>query len=397
MDPERKVAEPGEPLSNREAGLFTLIGLLLLLGAFMWWKSVPIFNTPQRFSIMFKDVGGLNQNAPVQINGMKVGAVESLELQGKDKVLVKVKINTESVRVPEGSKFNILTNGLVGAKYIEVTLPGNTDSQTAKLLNEKSVAPGKENLRSEIVLERLAKQLDTLDVDGTQSAIRRDMSRLANAAEDAALLSRKLYPAADRMHIVEDKIISMSASIHQTSGRVNKLLSNPQFAGDLKETALRAKEAATRVQLAIADISSTLEDEALRKDVVSALQELNGSTSNIEMAVQGLTKLGSDEVARADIKQIVSDARRTMTKVSDMVGKPGFGKEVRESLFQVKEAAARAEILAKQLTQILDKRAPLLQMMVGRPGRLKPEDKIPAGQVVQSEKTPVTYYTQRHK
>src|SRR5579883_3302581 len=118
----KSTKEPNDKITDREMGLFLIIGVLFLLGSWMWWKDLNIGPLPQRFKVVFSDVAGLSDNAAVQINGMRVGNVENIDLHGRNKVIVTVKITNTKIRVPSGSKATIYATGVIGAKYVEITL-----------------------------------------------------------------------------------------------------------------------------------------------------------------------------------------------------------------------------------------------------------------------------------
>src|SRR5579885_1970774 len=113
---------PVTPNYELRVGMFTVVALILLLWGWGWLKSYT-FKAPQRFTVQFHDIAGLNKNATVNINGVRVGVVDEIELKARGQVLVHPRITAPNVVVTRGSNFTIQTLGLVGAKYLEVTLP----------------------------------------------------------------------------------------------------------------------------------------------------------------------------------------------------------------------------------------------------------------------------------
>lgn len=350
-------------------GLFSAIAAICFLGAWMWLKDEPLTVPPQKFNVQFHDVAGLNSNGAVYINGVRVGAVEKIILRGKNNVLVKLKISDEHVRIPEGAKFDIFSNGAVGAKYVEITLP----DQGGKLLDEKSIVLGTDPIRTEFVIRKLAHELEQMDLATLEQQVHHGMHRVATAADAVAVLSKKLNPAATRAAVMEERVTALATEMQGTAKRLNRMLDDPAIAHDLKVTAQKARETAERVNIAMTKLDGMLGDQELRHDVVAALQNINQTADHIQNAVSGIESMTKDEAVRSDVKEIIKDAKQTMEKVEHLVSVPEFGHDVKGTLGRAKWALTRLGIVAKQLSQVLDKRAPLLHLLIGRPGKLEPE------------------------
>lgn len=77
----------------------------------------------QEITLVFDNVGGLIEGAPVRYAGVNVGTVAAVQLVGSQ-VLVKVRLNRELL-IPADSRFMIAATGILGDKYIEIQ-PGQT-------------------------------------------------------------------------------------------------------------------------------------------------------------------------------------------------------------------------------------------------------------------------------
>ncbi len=72
-----------KPNYELRAGMFTIGAVLLVMYGMSWLHGdsfSQLSHPPQRFIAQFHDVAGLNNNAPVNINGVRVGTVEKIEL-----------------------------------------------------------------------------------------------------------------------------------------------------------------------------------------------------------------------------------------------------------------------------------------------------------------------------
>ena len=94
----------------------------VVLGA-LNYNKLPFLNSGKTYSAYFAEAGGLNPEEPVQVSGMKVGQVSSVDLDGP-RVLVTFKVDS-GVHLGERTEAAIKTKTLLGAKFLEVTPRGD--------------------------------------------------------------------------------------------------------------------------------------------------------------------------------------------------------------------------------------------------------------------------------
>lgn len=187
------------PSYFQRVGFFTFIGVFLLLFGWSWLKGFSLLHPPQEFTVEFHDIAGLNNNAPVNINGVRVGTVAKIELKRKGLVYVHLKINTEEIRgVPKGSVFTIQTLGLVGAKYMEITLPEQEITDSTVLCSDASGEPekGQDPVRTELIVNKMATNIGSIDFAGIANDVKAKMERMAVAADSVSQTSKKFGDAA---------------------------------------------------------------------------------------------------------------------------------------------------------------------------------------------------------
>ncbi|MDR4509726.1 MAG: outer membrane lipid asymmetry maintenance protein MlaD [Candidatus Brocadiaceae bacterium] len=106
-------------------GVFIFCGILCMGFISVKLGKISLFND-NYYSVraIFSSVKGLKNNTVVEIAGVGVGKVESMELEDYE-VVVTMKIR-EGVNLQEDAIASIRTKGLLGEKYIEIT-PGGLD------------------------------------------------------------------------------------------------------------------------------------------------------------------------------------------------------------------------------------------------------------------------------
>lgn len=392
-----------KPNFELRVGLFTLLAAMILLWGWSWLKGFSL-QAPQRITVKFHDVAGLNTNAPVQVNGVRVGTVEKIELKGKGQVLCRLKIRAEDATIPEGSQITIQTLGLVGAKYIEITLPEvSPDQPSPPPIPSDSVIIGVDPARVELYMNKIAANLSHVsEALGSKSA---SMS-LARAAETSGDTMVKFKEAADKFNKNMDKLSEVTTNFNttankfsegansatsffdqgtqtmqrvsglaqdwqQTSHKVNKVLDNPAFSGDLKATAQLAKDTAEKVQQAIRDLNTTLTDKPVRDDLIAMLTKLATSTENIYHSMQIVKTLSKDENLRSDLKEVVANAKEAMTKANAVLGQDTFVSDARLTMAKLRTAADSVDLASQNINNLLGHKHIFLHMLFGG-GKSKP-------------------------
>ncbi len=133
-------------------GLFVLLGAMAVL--FLALKAANLltwnFRSDYEVSAKFDNIGGLKPGAAVKSAGVVVGRVKKIEFDGES-FQAKVTLALQSEHAfPKDSSLKILTSGLLGEQYLDVS-PG---------ADEKNLVAGDKigSTQSAVILENLISQ-----------------------------------------------------------------------------------------------------------------------------------------------------------------------------------------------------------------------------------------------
>ena len=133
-------------------GLFVLLGVVAVL--FLALKAANLltwnFRSDYEVSAKFDNIGGLKPGAAVKSAGVVVGRVKKIEFDGES-FQAKVTLALQSKHnFPQDSSLKILTSGLLGEQYLDVS-PG---------ADEKNLVAGDKigSTQSAVILENLISQ-----------------------------------------------------------------------------------------------------------------------------------------------------------------------------------------------------------------------------------------------
>jgi phospholipid/cholesterol/gamma-HCH transport system substrate-binding protein len=111
-------------------GLFILLGFAALAYLATQTTSVANFSQGPSYSLKarFTNVGQLKLRAPVKIAGVRIGSVESIEVDpAKLDAQVRLSIDRRYGQIPDDSSAAIFTSGLLGDQYVGIQPGGSPD------------------------------------------------------------------------------------------------------------------------------------------------------------------------------------------------------------------------------------------------------------------------------
>ncbi len=139
------------PMRDFIVGLFVFAGLSALTYLSMSVGGLSFHDSGGLLVYAtFDQIGGLKPRAPVAIAGVKVGQIQSIELNGDFRARVGIDLRKD-LQLPVDTSASIMTSGLLGDQYITLELGG--DDAVLKPGDEISIT------ESAVILERMIGKL----------------------------------------------------------------------------------------------------------------------------------------------------------------------------------------------------------------------------------------------
>jgi phospholipid/cholesterol/gamma-HCH transport system substrate-binding protein len=251
-------------MNRHERGLEFKVGIFVFAGLAMLGALVVQFGrlgeglkTYYPLTIRFNDASGLLKGSDVLLAGARIGKVAGgprLVREGNG-VAVPLKIY-DYVKIPEGSKFTVGSSGLLGDRFVNVTLPpgtptkflppnswinGSRESGIDDLTREGGALVG--DLRG--VVQKMDTTVTRLnqDVLSPEAAenLRSSVAHLNEATSNFAGASKKLGGVVDKADAAMDStkkaaddLQKVLSSATQGKGLLAALLTNQELANDLR-------------------------------------------------------------------------------------------------------------------------------------------------------------------
>ena len=210
-------------------GAFILGALLILTFiVFRIGDKDFLFSTTYRLQAPFDNVAGLGNGAEVRLGGVRVGAVDFIQLPGQagDKVLVAMNLESSTrMLIRKNSVVAIETEGLLGSKYVTITV----GSQEAPTVDDG------DTLQSQPPLEfaDLIRKTDGI-LDSTQSA-------LQNVNDATADMK------------------SITTKIDRGQGTAGALINNREIYNDMRATVTDTRETVSQAKAGMTSFQENMQ------------------------------------------------------------------------------------------------------------------------------------------
>ncbi|OFY68524.1 MAG: hypothetical protein A2V64_02200 [Bacteroidetes bacterium RBG_13_43_22] len=282
-----------------KVGAVALITIIVFIWLYNFLKGKDFFKSTAYYYCIYNEIGGLAESSPVEINGYKVGVVQSIDFvdETSGKLLVtfsvskdfKLPVNTVAEIVPvsiiAGMKVQFLFGDGPGFYEYEDTIPGKL---TASLLTtiESEFGP---------IKQRITNLLDVIDsviasVDEIMNPEFRDNldGTVANLNSATGSMSNILGEKETELKTALDNITRFSQMLSDNSPKLSSTISNLESVTDTLASAdLYASVKNLRVSLEETSLllenlnqgkgsaGQLLTDDSLYTNLSSSLESLN--------------------------------------------------------------------------------------------------------------------------
>lgn len=241
-----------------KVGVFVFAGLAMVAALVVQFGRLGEgFKTYYALNVRFNDASGLLKGSDVLLGGARIGKVAGgprLVHEGNG-VIVPLKIY-DYIKIPETSKFTVGSSGLLGDRFVNVTMPAGTP--TKFLAPNSNITGSRETGIEDLTreggalvgdLRGVVQKIDTTvsrlneDVLSKETAenLRSSVAHLNDATSAFAESAKKLGPVVDKADSAMDStkkaaddLQKVFTSATQGKGLLATLLTNQELANDLR-------------------------------------------------------------------------------------------------------------------------------------------------------------------
>jgi phospholipid/cholesterol/gamma-HCH transport system substrate-binding protein len=272
-----------------KTAILVIASILLFIWGYSFLKGKDLFTNYKTFYVEYDNVEGLATSAPVTLNGLAIGKINSIKVnETTGKLLIELQVKTD-FPISKSSTASMYEPGLIGGKQIAI-FPNFNDKEPA--------------------------------VDGQ---ILKGTTKLGMTAN----LADKLAP-------VQDKVEKMLVSIDKLVTGLNNVL-DEKGQQDLKKSLAELSQTMEQFHKASASVNSILDNNKNQiHGIVTDFNKVSGNFSKI-----------SDSLNKADLGKTVRNLNQTLAKVDGLMnglnsGKGTMGKMLKdEALYNNLQATSK--------------------------------------------------------
>jgi phospholipid/cholesterol/gamma-HCH transport system substrate-binding protein len=300
-------------------GLFVLVGLSVLAAGIFYVTGAGTIGPKYRLITYLPEVSGLANGAPVRLDGVEVGNVESIRLAPRTPGKIRDRNRNIEVVMRVGRRYendiltdstaSLVTEGLLGNRYVNISL-----GITGVPLKDGQEVPGTEEKAMKEVVERSA------DLLGNLQALSENVQELINGVKQGKGSLGKLLTDEQAYNHLNDLLSRgdvMLTNIQSGQGTLGKLVTSD-------EVYTKVDQGLDNVNVILADVRSQkgtigklLYDPSLYDQAKLAMTNGNSVIGDIRAGKGTLGKLATDETLFTKLKETSENMASASAKLND--------------------------------------------------------------------------------
>ena len=302
-------------------GLFVLVGLFILAVAIFYVTGAGILGPKYRLITYLPEVEGLQLGAPVRLDGIEIGNVQSMTVTPKppDKlhnITLVLRIDKKfQDNIRTDSNASLITEGLLGNRYVTVQR-----GLTGTVLPPNSVLPGKEEAAMKQIVERGAELMQNLgalseDLRGIVEQMREGEGTLGKLMNDPSLYNH--------MNDAVGRVDSMVASVQQGQGSIGKLVASDDLYEKLNSTVGHAESVLAAVREQKGTMGKLIYDPSVYENAKGLVEKGNAVLADVREGKGTLGKLTTDDALYNNARDASANIRDASAKLNSNQGTAG--------------------------------------------------------------------------
>jgi phospholipid/cholesterol/gamma-HCH transport system substrate-binding protein len=300
--------------ADLRVGLFVLAGLTLTAVTIFFVTGSQILSPKYRLITYMPEVNGVQSGAPVDLDGIRVGDVQSATLtphpQDRDhSVTLVLRIDRryqDQIRTDSAASFD--TFGLLGDRFVTISR-----GLTGTSLPNNGVLPSRPKAGTAEVVDSV--NALTADLRELIGGIQHGHGTLGKLVADPALYN----------HLDETvaKIDNVAASIQDGKGSVGKLITNDDLYNKVDSTLDKVDDAMGAVHDQKGTLGKLIYDQALYQNVNDTAHNASAMLADVRAGKGTLGKLATDDALYSNVRDATANVRDVTAKLNSEQGTAG--------------------------------------------------------------------------
>ncbi len=305
--------------SALKAGSVITIAILIIFVLVIDAGTVKRIFTPSvEFKVTCEDVQGLRKGAPVWLFGAEVGSVKEIQFDSVYGTIITLSVKKGVLPfLRSNSQAKIMTMGLLGDKYVELT-PG--------LPGAGPITPGEV-------------------IKGTASP---ELRHVVEASTNAIAKTGELI----------NRIESLISSITEGRGFISELINDPTLYRNLEKTSATLSATLERIEKSQGTLNLLIEDPSLYERSLAAVSDLEQFAKELKGGKGTIGRLAEDPQLYENLNKSAKNLDDILSRVDKGEGMAGalfrdeeLVGEVKATLLEIRGLAEEMRIVLKEIKE----------------------------------------------
>lgn len=287
--------------NETKIGVLTVIAVALLIMGFNLLKGNALFSRSTTLYAVYDNVSGLAPANPVEVNGLKIGSVNSLTVVNGNVDQIRVKLTIQpGVDIPQNSVARIVSADLLGSKAIVIDF-GNA---TEYLQDDDTIqsAPGTSltsNLMSDLKplsgkIQNTLVSLDTVLNDFHSSLNNQTRNNLQSSIAELNMTMKNLSGVSAQLDHLVKNLNKFTTNLTASNDTITQILGNTRkitgdiAASDLKGTIEQMRHTVGALGEVISKIDSSRGSLGMLLNDQQLYDNLAASTKDLDLLMKDL-------------------------------------------------------------------------------------------------------------
>ena len=309
-------------------GVFVLAGLFILMIAIFYVTGASFLGPKYKLITYLPEVDGLNTGAPVALDGVEIGNVQSITLTphptSRDQSITLVlridskykdQIRLDPSDPTKSSSASLVTQGLLGDRYVSITR-GLSGSE----IPPGGVVPGIEEAAMKQMVERGADLMENLGALTTDIHAIVDQVQKGRGTIGKLLADQELY---NHLNATAAKFDAMASNVQAGQGTLGKLVTSDELYTKVNSTVGNLNDVVGAVKDQKGTIGKLVYDPAAYDSIKGLADKGNALLGDVRDGKGTLGKLATDDTLFTNLKDASANVRDASAKLNSNQGTMG--------------------------------------------------------------------------
>lgn len=299
--------------SKLRVGVVISIALSLVLFTVFFAGSIgDLFSKKVIVRAQIKDVRGLRRGAPVWVSGIEIGSVKDINLQPRYGTLVTMAIDETAMPfIKNDSYANVITQGLLGDKYVELT--GGTE-EAGQIARDGIIRGGAQLEIKDLVdasSKSVSKITDFVDkVDSILEHFERSEGTVAKLLKDPAVY--------DNLKASTARLLAILKDLNESEGSLKMLIKDPALYNNMVAASSSLEKFSRKINEGDGTLRKLAESPELYDNLNNASQKLEAVLSDIDSGKGAAGLLVKDKNLATDLKDAVEGLKDEVVELKEL-------------------------------------------------------------------------------